>query len=249
MTSKIDDLMKDGEAVAGEFLKGASVSEIARERKVHRHVVTQVLAEQGIRPSERSKARDQVLQRVRSGTGVTRTQLAEEFGLHPNTVAEYLRGTEEQAMIIREREAHRRYSDAQVVGALREAWKSVPVDRKRFGLSRAQYDAIAARLTAEDGKQRPSGAMVVRAQRYGSWKAACDAAGVPHGTKGGHTRLVRFTDDDLLEAIQRCARETGSTTYAGYEDWSAGDPGKPSAATIRNRLGRWSDIRRRAMAR
>lgn len=106
-------------------------------------------------------------------------------------------------------------------------------------LTNAAYDAW--QRTHEDAA---SPALVIR--RFGSWRAACQAAGVRANTTRSTSR--RWSDDDLVAAVAAYLREGDGDSYAGYTAWAATQEDAPSGATLRQR-GAWSDFKARAQQR
>jgi transposase len=227
--------------------RGESISAIARAVGRHRHVVTAVLAETGRPASSRNGVRERMLEFIRRSPGMPKKDIAQRFGIHPNTVAEYLRGAPEAALVVQGRDGEplQRYSDADIARALNEAWDALDEDGRARGMSRDHYDRTARRLEAADGVRRPSSALLT-IRRYGSWTEACQSVGIRPGRSPVSPVPRRYQRDDVLEWVVRYIRETGGTTIAGYSRWAAANGG-PSAATVRNRYGRWSDVRRDAL--
>jgi hypothetical protein len=84
--------------------------------------------------------------------------------------------------------------------------------------------------------------------RMGGWTAALQAAGLT-APRAPQTRARRWTDDACWAALRRVARELDTVpTVAGYDRHARDRDDLPSAATIRNRLGRWSTISARLVA-
>ena len=79
------------------------------------------------------------------------------------------------------------------------------------------------------------------ASRFGSWAAACRAAGVRANPARGRKQTSRFGADECLRALGSCAQELGRTpTHLAYDAWVARHPSHPKAATIRYHFGRWN---------
>ena len=119
------------------------------------------------------------------------------------------------------------FSDDDILRAIREA-------ARRCGepLSHARSDAVAREVHA------PSSARVV--QRFGTWRRACQAAGVAVGAtvREYHPRWGR---EQVTAAVAGYLAEEGSLgTYADYEHWARQSPDRPSGATVRNVMGGWS---------
>jgi post-segregation antitoxin (ccd killing protein) len=87
-----------------------------------------------------------------------------------------------------------------------------------------------------------SPALVIR--RFGSWRAACEAAGLSANATRSTTR--RWSEDDLVAAVAAYLQADGATgSFAGYSAWARSQPDAPSGATLRQR-GTWADLKRRA---
>jgi uncharacterized protein (DUF433 family) len=79
--------------------------------------------------------------------------------------------------------------------------------------------------------------------RMGGWTQALSAAGMQPLSKPGRSRKRRWTEESCWVALRRVVDELGEIpTVLSYERHAAGRDELPSAATLRNRLGRWSSI-------
>lgn len=127
-----------------------------------------------------------------------------------------------------------RYSDEQLLHYLR-----VAAEYMRDGIvSTAAFDDFAA--TQQITPERWPTAQLY-GLRFGSWREACDAAGVQSGTthltyRKTYTRQVCL--DYVTEFLMRCERRGEKPTFARYESWARQTPGAPSGATVRNRFER-----------
>lgn len=91
--------------------------------------------------------------------------------------------------------------------------------------------------------------------RFGSWAAACAAAGVPSGTRVNGTADVRstWTNADLLGWLARWRNTLGENerpSYARYDAWQRDNEGAPSGSMVRVRLkqyGNWAEIVRASL--
>lgn len=247
MSNQIDELMKDprrSRKILQLHDDGESVSAISRETGIHRHAITGFLAENGIHGKSRGGVRERLLEHLRSSPGETKTEVAERFGLHPNTVTEYLRGTPEEMLLVQSRDGTRTqsYSDADIRRSLFEAWNTLDADGQERGMSREYYDKRMKELTAIDGRPRPSSALLTT-RRFTSWKEACASVGIKHGRPPVKPVPVQYTRELALKSVVMYINETGDTTYAGYSQWASTRPGAPSGPTVRNRYGKWSEVR------
>jgi hypothetical protein len=88
-------------------------------------------------------------------------------------------------------------------------------------------------------------------QRFGTWREACEAAGVEPMPSVRKTYTRRWCDDDLRTVLDRYVVEAwGTWSYARFEEWLRTQDGAPSAQTVRNQLGgKWQDLLQQAIAR
>ncbi|MFA7323647.1 MAG: hypothetical protein WC005_04735 [Candidatus Nanopelagicales bacterium] len=150
---------------------------------------------------------------------------------------------EVKRLSIRERigEYSQRFSDEQVIAALRAAWElAMPT---ATGLSSNRYQE----LVHDGAVSGPSAVRIL--QRFGTWAAAAQAAGVPTGTRPHRTYESAWSDEELLDHVGAYLSDPQTTgSYVGWEAWrKTNAPGAPSGPTLRNRLGSWSDIKRHAL--
>lgn len=86
-------------------------------------------------------------------------------------------------------------------------------------------------------------------QRFGVWSTACNAAGIPSNRPVRNDYQRQWTEDELVEWVRKYIGDAGAgATYRGFAEWLSGRAGEgaPSAQTVRNRLGTWSEILRLA---
>lgn len=88
-----------------------------------------------------------------------------------------------------------------------------------------------------------SPALLIR--RFGSWRAACEAAGLSANTTRSTSR--RWTDEEVVAIVARYLGSPGATgSFADYSEWARATADAPSGATLRQR-GSWADIKKRAL--
>lgn len=119
-----------------------------------------------------------------------------------------------------------RYSDESIKGYMRDA-------AAQFG----QPLTIAAYNKYADGKAVPTNLTIMH--RFGSWREACEAAGITSNEYRARRKV--FTAELCAEALRQCARDQDGVipSYMRYAKWAKGSDG-PSAPTVRNRFGSWS---------
>jgi hypothetical protein len=82
--------------------------------------------------------------------------------------------------------------------------------------------------------------------RFGTWKNACDKAGVTPGRamRSNYTRA--HSEEDMLAFVASYLADPRSNGSAdGYEEWQRKVDGAPSLTLIRQRIGKWNDIKAR----
>jgi len=146
------------------------------------------------------------------------------------------------AIRAREGEYSQVYSDEDICAALRHAWDVVKGNST--GLSYDKY----RELISSGQIDGPSAPRIL--QRFGTWVAAAGLAGVPTGTRPNREYESAWTDDEILQHIARYLDDPATSgSYAGWDGWKkVNAPNAPSGPTVRNRIGSWSDIKRRALA-
>ncbi|KAB7745563.1 hypothetical protein GA707_06545 [Nostocoides sp. F2B08] len=86
-------------------------------------------------------------------------------------------------------------------------------------------------------------------QRFGSWSAACDAAGVVSGQTYRPHYESQWGDEDILSIVRAYLEDpTAPNSIQGYDVWKrANAPDGPSGQTIRNRFRSWTAVKRLAL--
>ncbi|GAB2973330.1 homing endonuclease associated repeat-containing protein [Nocardioides montaniterrae] len=129
------------------------------------------------------------------------------------------------------------FSDAQLLEALAEA--AAELTKPGEPLTNGAYDAWQrGRDTAG------SPALLIR--RFGSWREACQAAGLEVNATRSTSR--RWSEADIDRIVASYLNAPGSPgSYAGYTEWAKEQEDAPSGATLRQR-GAWAEIKARAEA-
>jgi DNA-binding CsgD family transcriptional regulator len=130
-----------------------------------------------------------------------------------------------------------KYSDRDLIDGLRKA-------AKIFGHapSEPEYDSVA----------RDLGAASVQTiiGRLGGWSQAAAAAGLQPNSATRASHRKTWDDEACWTALESVADRLGDPPrYRVYEELALGRPDLPSGATIRKRLGRWTDVALELIAR
>jgi hypothetical protein len=124
------------------------------------------------------------------------------------------------------------FSDAQLLDRLRAAAAELGEP-----LTNGDYDAWQ-----RERDDAGSPALLIR--RFGSWRGACEAAGLSANATRSTSR--RWSEEDLVAAVATYLAAPGATgSFADYSAWAKVQEGVPSGATLRQR-GTWADLKRRA---
>jgi hypothetical protein len=124
------------------------------------------------------------------------------------------------------------YSDEDLLNILRDAASQV-----NGYLSSNKYQKL---------KIQPTVAVFI--SRFGSWNEACEKASVEHGKafRSNYTRA--HSEEDMLAFIASYLADPRTNGSAiGYEEWQRKVEGAPSLSLIRQRIGKWNDIKARLM--
>ena len=78
-------------------------------------------------------------------------------------------------------------------------------------------------------------------QVFGTWKAACEEAGVPSVEAVRDTYERRWTDDMLIEQIAEFISTSESSSQNVFDEWCRLDESRASIGTVKNQLGLWFD--------
>ncbi|HWN72683.1 MAG TPA: hypothetical protein VNN15_02620 [Solirubrobacterales bacterium] len=129
----------------------------------------------------------------------------------------------------------KKYSDDELLRILREANEALGGILTSDG-----YNDFARGRTFPDGRPWPT--HQTHFHRFGSWRKALLAAGLAANPSSAIAGQRIFDQSHCLDAIRHAHRELGETpSISDYEAISKASNGAlPSAATVRNRCGSWS---------
>ena len=124
--------------------------------------------------------------------------------------------------------ASQRYTNREIVRALRTAVRIAGEP-----LSVGKYDRIRATF------EGPSAIRLI--QRFGSWSAACEVAGVKSGAvKRNYTK--KWQREQIVALVKDYLKQSGKASFADFSLWLKQINGAPSAATCRNVGSSWSSL-------
>ena len=244
MTTATASQYERAEAVIDDLIaahgRGESISSMAAAHGLRREAITTVLTQRGISPS--SPAREAVLAYVREHPGLSVDDLALRLDLSKSSVSRYLRGSEEQRLVVSRKHTDlSKFSEEDMGEALRRAYRSLSSEERAKGLSRVKYMAIM-----KDDATVPAASTFIR--RYGSWSAACEKHGITAAAARRDNYVQEWSNEDILDAVNAFIDETGSTVFHAYAQW-AKENGRPSGPLLIMRFRSWALARKAAIAR
>lgn len=174
-----------------------------------------------------AKYKKEIIEIVRNNPNFDRTQLANELEISASALRKFL-GQEIKRLAMNQKSGPKRYSDSDLLNILR---KSKP---------NKQGILTAKEFTKSGGK--PTIAVFIT--RFGSWANACNLAGMNPG-RGRNSYGRMHTKLQLLEFVEKYLNDSKSNGSAeGYDKWQKNHPFAPSLSLLRQRLGKWNDIKK-----
>lgn len=110
----------------------------------------------------------------------------------------------------------------------------------------AEEKVIGPLTTNKYKKLKIQPTIAVYLARFGSWNQACEKAGVKHGPTMRKRYTRAHSEEDMLGFIASYLADPRTNGSAiGYEQWQRKVEGAPSLSLIRQRIGKWNDIKAR----
>ena len=78
-------------------------------------------------------------------------------------------------------------------------------------------------------------------QVFGTWKEACEEAGVAYIASVRDLYEIRWTNEELINQIAEFISTTESRSAESFDAWCRLDSSRASLGTVRNQIGSWSD--------
>jgi hypothetical protein len=233
--------------MAERYAAGATLAAIAADYGLTRERVRQILRRHGgpdaqaarhARDDARTAADDQlrsdILTSLDKRPGQARGDVAAHFSIPEHEVSRLL-GDAASRLLIRRQPVESQFADAEICDLL-----AYIAQEEGEPLSADTYDSVYLEYGG------PTSGRIL--QRFGTWNNACRAAGL-ETNHGRPNYSKRWTESDLVEAVAAYLQSPGNKgTYSGYDAWARLTPNAPSAQTVRNGLGPWSDAKTSAQA-
>jgi Homing endonuclease associated repeat len=138
----------------------------------------------------------------------------------------------------------KKYTDEELLQILRETSEALG-----GVLTTHAYDEYAEGRTFSDGRPWPS--HQTHFHRFGSWRRSLLSAGLAANPSSAISGQRLFDRGQCIDAVRHVGRKLGGKpSLRQYETFARkSNGGLPSAATVRNRCGSWSDALRLAFTR
>lgn len=249
----MDDRTK---AMYRTYEAGATLAEIGERYGVSRERVRQLFRDAGLPTRSIGEAaalkhrrlfganREAIVNGFESGK--TAEIIAAEQALPLNLVREVLAEDPRRARMMNVRSRRKRngprYSDDELIDCLRSASLAIG-----GVLTTAAYSSLAKASAFPDGRTWPT--HQTPSNRFGSWRAALERAGLESNPPSAIAGQRIFTRGHCIDAVLEVERDVGRLpTASDYEEFAAKMGGAlPSIATVRNRCGSWGEALRLAV--
>jgi hypothetical protein len=176
--------------------------------------------------------KNQIIKVLRANPFLDRKQLADELGIGAPALKKYLGHSYHKIANSHHKEAKKRYSNEELIAILQAAAKDIDGN-------------LSAGTFVQNGG---SPTIAVFLTRFGSWNEACLAAGITAiEGRGNYTR--KHSEQDLLQFVASYLEDPKSNgTASGYEEWQRKNSNAPSLSLIRQRIGKWNEIKKRIIS-
>lgn len=175
-----------------------------------------------------AKYKKEIIEFVKKNPDFNRAELAKEIEISLDQLKKFLGQEFKHLASNKEKNLKKKYTDSELIQILRNS-KLDP-----NGMLTAAY------FLKNGGK--PTIAVFI--SRFGSWKNACNLAGVKTG-EGRKSYNREHSKLELLAFVEQYLNDAESNGSAlGYDKWQRNFPNAPSLALLRQRLGKWNDIKK-----
>lgn len=182
--------------------------------------------------TKQKKFRKRVEDSVVRAERPTANSIGKSLGISPAKVRMTL-GRKKKELLTKDQPSIQRYSDEELLEILR-----VSASKVSGILSAKAYTKLGVGPT-----------VAVYLARFGSWVEACRKAGVSSGSVP-RTYKRRHSEEDMLDYVRSYLADPRTSGSAdGYDEWQKKVDGAPSLALIRQRLGKWNEIKLKALRR
>ena len=238
--------------------EGLTLNEIGDEFGLTRERVRQIIGKLGI--SVRSFRKQQSIEAeqnekylvasieswIGQHPGCHLSEVASAFNITESTLQKY-RPRNLQKMVLRgarKINTHnlKTYSREQVLDALRSAYELRNPSMSMYSVNETEP------LTGPFYEEMRNAGLIFGPHRmrvlqiFGTWKSACEEAGVPSVEAVRETYERRWTDEQLVEQLAEFILVSESSSRNDFDEWCRLDDSRASVGTIQNQVGPWFDV-------
>lgn len=216
---------------------GHTLQDIGDSVGLTREMIRQILVAKGgptkseVKKSVERRVNEAILTAFNAKKVVDVKALSTELGVKQSVIKKALGAKAKK--LIQGRNDHKKYfSDADLLETLRVAKKQVDGP-----LTSNKYQKL---------KIAPTVAVFI--SRFGSWKEACRLAGVEAGKAARDNYKRAHSEEDMLAFVASYLADPRTNGSAeGYEKWQRKVEGAPSLSLIRQRIGKWNEVKKRLL--
>ena len=234
---KFETLAQRNQYVIAKREEGYTLQAIADSLGLTREMIRLIVNAEGgpnanqVRETRKVKKSTELRAIVKEMDAPTVGQIAEEVEISTTKVKQFL-GKQAKKLPREYRNYKQYFTDEELIATLQKYAKMVegPLSAKKF-IDLGGTPTIAIFIT-----------------RFGSWIKACEAAGVEAGKPARNNYTRAHSEETMLAYVESYLADPRTNGSAeGYEKWQRGVDGAPSLALIRQRMGRWNEIKARIL--
>lgn len=134
---------------------------------------------------------------------------------------------------------YKTYTRDQILVALQKAYELRNPSMSMYAINETEplSGPYYKQLREEGTVHGPSNSRIL--QIFGTWKAACEEAGVPSIEAVRDVYELRWTDEELISQIAEFISTTDLPSYKRFDEWCRLNDSRASPGTIRNQIGPW----------
>ena len=234
-----------------------SLKEIEAEFRVTRERARQILANLGV--STKSLRAQQSAARESRKVGFKKSieaWITAHPGCYISEIAEYFGVTESAIREIKPQNFKklvtggvasnystklRKYSREQILEALKMAYELRNPSMSMYSVNETQplTGPFYEKLRRDGSVFGPSKVRIL--QVFGTWKAACEEAGVPSVNAPRDSYELLWTDEQLIEQLAEFISTAEFPSVQRFDEWCRLDDSRASFGTLRNQIGTWPE--------
>ena len=236
---------------------GLTLEEIGTKFRVTRERARQLLTNLGVsthtlraqqsaaKESRKVEFKESIEAWITAHPGCYISEIAEYFGVTESAIRE-IKPQNFKRLVIRapakdDSTKFRKYSKEQILEALKMAYELRNPSMSMYSVNETQplTGPFYEKLRRDGSVFGPSQGRTL--QVFGTWKAACEEAGVPSIDAPRDSYELLWTDEQLIEQRAEFISTTDSLGVERFDEWCRLDNSRASSGTMRNQIGPWSE--------